>query len=107
MNWKTAVPQYYFGAGARGAGRIQLLLPLCLMEPDRTDLALVVDKDKSELKYRAYTVLTLSMAYKNARLISRQDSEWLGSAAVGPSVPPTASLEEIGSAAPSVDGGCD
>jgi hypothetical protein len=89
MNWKTAVPQYYFGAGARGAGRIQLLLPLSFMEPDQTDLALVVDKDKSERKYRAYTVLTLSMAYKNARLISRQDSEWLGSAKVGPSVPPT------------------
>ena len=94
MNWKTAVPQYYFGSGARGAGRIQLLLPLCLMKPDRTDLALVVDR--VENKYRAYTVLTLSMAYKNARLISRQDSEWLGSATEGPASPPTPSVAELG-----------
>jgi hypothetical protein len=84
MNWKTAVPQYYFGAGGRGAGRIQLLLPLCMMQPDRADLALVVDRVEDGRKYRANTVLTLSMAYKNARLISRQDSDWLGSAAVGP-----------------------
>lgn len=83
MNWKTAVPQYYFGSGVRGAGRIQLLLPLCMMQPDKADLALVVDK--ADRQYVAYTVLTLTMAYKNARLISRQDSEWLGSATAGSS----------------------
>jgi hypothetical protein len=94
MNWKTAVPQYYFGSTGRGSGRIQLLLPLCLMDADHTDLALVVDK--SENKYRAYTVLTLAMAYKNARLISRQDSDWLGSADDGPATTPTASVEEVG-----------
>jgi len=82
MNWKTAVPQYYFGTDGRGAGRVQLLLPLCMMQPDKADLALVVDK--ADRQYVAYTVLTLSMAYKNARLISRQDSDWLGSAASGP-----------------------
>lgn len=85
MNWKTAVPQYYFSSGGRNPGRIQLLLPLCLMEPDRTDLALVVDRQ--EHQYRAYTVLPLHMAYKNARLISRQDSEWLGTACDGPASP--------------------
>ena len=62
MNWKTAVPQYYFGSGARGAGRIQLLLPLCMMDPDRTDLALVVDRVDKEKQYGAYTVLTLAVA---------------------------------------------
>lgn len=36
MDWKTAVPQYYFG---RGEGFIQLLLPLCILQPDRADLA--------------------------------------------------------------------
>jgi hypothetical protein len=76
MNWKTAVPQYYFG---RGEGFIQLLLPLCILQPDRADLALVVDKVHSEKRYRAHTVLTLSMAYKNARLIARPYSDWLGS----------------------------
>ena len=76
MNWKTAVPQYYFG---RGEGFIQLLLPLCILRPDRADLALVVDKVHSEKHYRAHTVLTLPMAYKNARLIARPYSDWLGS----------------------------
>lgn len=76
MNWKTAVPQYYFG---RGEGFVQLLLPLCILQPDRADLALVVDKVQSEKRYRAHTVLTLSMAYKNARLIARPYSDWLGS----------------------------
>ncbi len=76
MNWKTAVPQYYFG---RGEGFIQLLLPLCILRPDRADLALVVDKVHGEKHYRAHTVLTLPMAYKNARLIARPYSDWLGS----------------------------
>ncbi len=80
MNWKTAVPQYYFG---RGEGFIQLLLPLCILQPDRADLALVVDKVHSEKRYRAHTVLTLSMAYKNARLIARPYSDWLGSGSAG------------------------
>jgi len=96
MNWKTAVPQFYFGSGARNPGRIQLLLPLCLVEPDRTDLALVVDR--VERQYRAHTVLTLAMAYKNARLISRQDSEWLGSAAAGPKISSTPAVD-VGQAA--------
>ena len=77
MNWKTAVPQYYSG---RGKGFIQLLLPLCIMQPDRADLALVVDKVHSEKHYRAHTVLTLAMAYSNARLIARPYSDWLGTA---------------------------
>lgn len=80
MNWKTAVPQYYFGHAGRGQGYIQLLLPLCIMQPDRADLALVVDKVRSENRYRAHTVLTLSMAYKNARLLARPYSDWLGPA---------------------------
>lgn len=81
MNWKTAVPQFYFGNGGRGQGYIQLLLPLCIMQSDQADLALVVDKIHSEKRYRAHTVLTLAMAYKNARLISRPDSDWLGGGA--------------------------
>jgi len=36
-NYKTAVPQYY-------QGEIQLLLPLCLEDPTRADLALAVDR---------------------------------------------------------------
>lgn len=67
-NYKTAIPQYY-------KGQLQLLLPLCLTVPDRADLALAVTK--VNLVYRASTVLTLDMAYNNARLIAKPDNEWL------------------------------
>lgn len=86
MNWKTAVPQYYFGYAGKGEGYIQLLLPLCIVHPDRADLALVVDKVPGEKRYRAHTVLTLAMAYKNARLIARPYSDWLGEAPAVPSI---------------------
>lgn len=74
-NYKLAVPQYYFGRGGGQPGRMQLLLPLALIEPGRTDLALVVDRD--DKCYRAFTVLPLRFAYKNARLIARPDADWL------------------------------
>ena len=67
-NYKTAIPQYYRGS-------LQLLLPLCLVRPERADLALVVARENQV--YRASTVLTLDMAYNNARLIARPDTEWL------------------------------
>jgi len=67
-NYKTAIPQYY-------RGEVQLLLPLCLEHPSRADLALVVSRQGDH--YRGETVLTLSMAYTNARLLTRPDTEWL------------------------------
>ena len=67
-NYKTAVPQFY-------RGQLQLLLPLCMRRPEQADLALVVAR-QGEV-YRASTVLTLDMAYNNARLIARPDTEWL------------------------------
>ena len=67
-NYKTAIPQFH-------RGRLQLLLPLCLVRPDRADLALVVARENQV--YRASTVLTLDMAYNNARLVARPDTEWL------------------------------
>ena len=67
-NYKTAIPQYY-------RGRLQLLLPLCLLGPEQADLALVVAREGEV--YRASTVLTLDMAYNNARLLARPDTEWL------------------------------
>jgi cold shock CspA family protein len=67
-NYKTAIPQY-------NHGRIQLLLPLCLEDPRRADLALVVGREGAV--YKGYTVLTLDMAYNNARLLTRPDDEWL------------------------------
>jgi Domain of unknown function (DUF3825) len=74
QNYKTAIPQYYWPA-QEPAGHLQLLLPLCLEDVGRADLALSIDR-VGEV-YRAATVLTLDMAYNNARLIARPDREWL------------------------------
>jgi hypothetical protein len=67
-NYKTAIPQYYNGS-------VQLLLPLCLTDPAKADLALVVERFHEF--YRASTCLTLDMAYNNARQLARPDRDWL------------------------------
>lgn len=67
-NYKFAIPQYF-------DGKIQLLLPLCLQSDDIPDLALVVTKVGNV--YQGHTCLTLDMAYNNARLIARPESNWL------------------------------
>lgn len=69
-NYKTAIPQYY-------NGKIQLLIPLCLINENIPDLALVVSKNDIGNQYLGHTCLTLDMAYNNARLIARPDSNWL------------------------------
>lgn len=68
-NFKTAIPIYYPGGKS-----ISLLLPLSLVG-DNIDAALVLENDSSV--YIAHTILTLDMAYANARLITRPDSDWL------------------------------
>ena len=67
-NYKTAIPQFY-------RGRIQLLLPLCFSDPQKADLAIVVERHGGH--YRASTCLTLDMAYNNARLLAKPDKDWL------------------------------
>lgn len=67
-NYKAAVPQWY-------QGHLQLLLPLCLTDPQSADLALVVEREDGH--YRAVTCLTLDMAYNNARLVAKQSRRWL------------------------------
>lgn len=74
QSYKTAVPHWYWPA-ADSTGHMQLLLPLCLIEPGHADLALVVDR--TEHGYAAYTVLPLDGAYKRARLVARPDADWL------------------------------
>jgi hypothetical protein len=83
-NWRLAAPQFHWPKWG-GNGHIQLLLPLALMDPDRVDLALVVDRDPPYGKdsspanacYRAFTVLPLEWAYRNARLVTRPEAYWL------------------------------
>lgn len=72
-NYKAAIPQFFRDKG--GDGAVQLLLPICLDDPKKADLALVIAKQGTE--YRGSTVLTLDMAYNNARLLTRPDTEWL------------------------------
>lgn len=67
-NYKLAIPQYF-------DGKIQLLLPLCLQSDSKPDLALVVTKVGNY--YQGHTCLTLDMAYNNARLIAKPESNWL------------------------------
>ena len=66
-NYKAAVPQYYHG-------RIQFLLPISLGDPQKVDLSLAVGA--REGVYTGHTCLTLDMAYNNARLIAKPESDW-------------------------------
>lgn len=69
-NYKVAIPQFY-------KNNIQLLLPLCLTPGSNIpDMALVVYKIDHK-SYSARTCLTLKMAYNNARLIVKPQSDWL------------------------------
>lgn len=67
-NYKLAIPQYY-------ENKIQLLLPLCLEDDTTPSLALTVTKVGNY--YQGHTCLTLDMAYNNARLIAKPESNWL------------------------------
>ncbi|MBQ7263284.1 MAG: DUF3825 domain-containing protein [Synergistaceae bacterium] len=69
-NYKTTVPQWYEGG-------VQLLAPLYLMAGPCPDVVLTLSQNRSEGVYYGKTLLTLEMAYKNARLIARPDSDWL------------------------------
>ena len=69
-NYKIAIPHWY-------RGQIQLLMPLNITNEHQSDLALVAAKDKDANLYRIKTVLTMDMAYMDARLITRPDRDWL------------------------------
>jgi Domain of unknown function (DUF3825)/OST-HTH/LOTUS domain len=71
INYKTAVPTYYPKLNS-----IDLLLPMCLVDENTVDLALVVRREPSG-QYIGHTVLTLRQAYNNARLICKLDEHWL------------------------------
>lgn len=73
MNWRLAVPQYY-------QNKIQLLLPLYIgltsCNYTNPDAALVIESLKDNI-YQGVTILTVEMAYNNARLIAKPNSDWL------------------------------
>jgi hypothetical protein len=69
-NYKLIVPHVY-------RGKIQFLMPIYLSGEfaGPPDLALVLEKIGD--CYRGNTILTLDMAYQNARLIARPEASWL------------------------------
>ena len=76
-NYKLAVPQFY-----KASGEIQFLLPIYLGEKEeaqKPECALVLSLDKSgdNIHYRGVTILDLTMAYNNTRLIAKPDVFWL------------------------------
>lgn len=66
-NYRLAVPQYY-------KEKIQFLLPLKLLS-NKVLNSLVVSLNGDN--YIAHTIFTLEMAYNNARLLMKPESEWL------------------------------
>ncbi len=68
-NYKLAVPHYY-------CNKIQLMIPLCFGKTDNPDVALVLDRMKGNY-YQATTCLDMKMAYMDARLIAKPESDWL------------------------------
>lgn len=62
------VPQGY-------QGRVQYLLPICLTDMDKPDLAMTLSI--MDGYYLGSTCLTLEMAYLNARLLARPVAPWL------------------------------
>lgn len=70
-NYKIAVPHWY-------EGKVQLLLPLVLTNDEGiADLALVVDRDDKRKIYCGKKILTMDIAYVDARLISKPADDWL------------------------------
>lgn len=74
-NYKLAVPQYW-----EEKGEIQFLLPIYLDNSNNTPdcaIALSLDTEGPNPYYRGESILTLDMAYSNARLIVKPDAYWL------------------------------
>lgn len=70
-NYKIAIPHYY-------ESKIQLLLPLVLTNDENiAEVALVVERVDSQKLYKGKTLLTMDMAYIDARLITKPADEWL------------------------------
>lgn len=70
-NYKNAVPMFY-----PKRNKMCFLLPLCLVDDSKEDLALVVNKTDAN-KYEGVTVIPLDWAYTDARVVARPNSEWL------------------------------
>lgn len=70
-NYKTAIPSYFPKRDS-----MSLMLPLALLDEVKPDVALVVELTRSG-SYQGQTILTLSQAYIDARLMCRLTGDWL------------------------------
>lgn len=52
------------------------MIPLCFTKDDTPDIALILEKRRGN-HYQAKTCLTMEMAYMDARLIAKPESDWL------------------------------
>ena len=66
-NYRIAVPQYY-------RGKVTYLLPVTI-----DDQLMSVAVESINGRYRVNTILTLEMAYKNARLLMKPEVDWITS----------------------------
>ena len=73
-NYKTAVPSYFPKRNS-----MSLMLPLCLIDEETPDVALVVEHTMSG-NYQGQTILTIPQAYIDARLLCSLSSDWLTNA---------------------------
>ena len=70
-NYKTAIPSYF-----PKRDTMSLMLPLALVDEIKPDVALVVELTNSG-SYQGQTILTLTQAYVDARLVCRLTGDWL------------------------------
>merc|ERR1711939_1269016 len=77
------LPQLFLPGGINSSNQFvrQLLLPLHLNQRRAADAALTIelkpDRDTGGWMYTAATVLTLDMAFNNARLVTTIETPWL------------------------------
>lgn len=77
-NYKLAVPSFFPTYGI-----MSMMLPISLDGEDRPNLVLACKRTPNGV-YLGKTILTLSMAYINARLICQPGSEWLNTDCIKP-----------------------
>lgn len=69
-NYRTAIPQWY-------KNKVCFLLPLCLSGENINNPELLLTCEKKDGFYYIATCLTPEMAYTNARIIAKPESDWL------------------------------
>lgn len=78
-NYRTAIPVYF-----PTYNKMSILLPLSFNGKSEAEVALVVEYNSVSQRYTAPTILTLPIAYSNARLVCKPESDWLNQRVLEP-----------------------